>query len=252
MSLQQDSDKNNSRVKSTTPLKQANGIFRKPVFSIVAGLFILAILFGYWIGSTFILTDAERNSLKFPNILDITNTRTYAILEYEDLSVDDPLLISSWLVHLSNKEDPSLGFTPLAVKDIKNESFSDLYKIKTVDKNLIPTNDLINIVNKTGFKVAGFIMLDKVSSSAIINWFSGRDLEEPMEKSTHSMVEYGQILRSLCKSLRAPAERGNTDFPLTLFPPDHFSSTLQLTTTIKDITFLTSIDSPRCQMVPLP
>jgi hypothetical protein len=155
-------------------------------------------------------------------------------------------------VHLSNNEDPSLGFTPLAVKDQLNEINSDLYMIKTIDENLQPTNDLIRTVNKTGFKVSGFIMVDKISSTAIINWFSGKDLEEPLEMSNHSMVQYGQILRSLCKSLIAPAERGNTDFPLSIFAHKHFNSTLQLTTTITDITFLTSLDTPRCHMVPLP
>lgn len=232
-------------------VKQMNGKFQNPIILLIVGVFFCMALVGYWIGSTMVVNSVG-SDIVFANSIEVTNQKTYLILETDDLSLSKPLLNSIWFIHLFTGDKPRLGFTPVISLGASENDDSNLLKQFTLDDKRNPSRDFLQAVSKKGFPTQNYILVDKTSAAAFINWFAGKEFTEPVAIEMHTLAQYGQVLRGLCSSLSQPSQRGATDFPWSKITPGHFSTSLKFDTVINGLIFLTTLISPRCEMVPLP
>jgi len=121
----------------------------------------------------------------------------------------------------------------------------------SLDMNGNPSIVFLNSLRKLKVVSTGYVVVDQVSSAAFVNWFTGKGLDEPLGLKAHSMTEYGQVLRSMCNAFPVIAKKSISEFPWTKYGPDHIRLSLSFTQVIENTAFLTSSNSPRCEMVPL-
>jgi hypothetical protein len=222
----------------------------KPAFWIVSAIFICTVGIGYWLGTNVVLSD---NPSLLASVDNNTSTaRVITLLEVSDLTMETPELLSIWYIHLSPDDQPRLGFTPVSSISMPDEPNFELLNQFSLDKNGYPSIEFQNSLRKLKVGSTGYVVVDQVSSAAFINWFTGKDLNDPLAFEAHSMTEYGQVLRSMCNAFPVIAKKGISEFPWTKYGPDHIRLSLSFTQVIENTAFLTATNSPRCEMVPLP
>jgi hypothetical protein len=232
-------------------LNNLNEKSQKPLFWLVIIIFAVMGLIGYGIGSTMVVQTAGSNpGFDLPS--QASNSTTYVVLEVDDLSAAKPELLSIWFVHLKKGEKNYLGFTPVITADQTENADLALLKNYSLDGQNNPTHDLLNAIAKKGFPTTNYMVVDQKSSAALINWFTGKELSDPIFENSRTMTEYGKVLRSFCSTLSLPSDRGNQDFPWTKIIPEHFKTSINFTRAIENLEFLTSPNTPKCEMVPLP
>ena len=231
--------------------KQMNGKLQNPILLLIVGVFFCMALVGYWIGSTMVVNSVGSDFI-FANTIQESNQVTYLLLETDDLSLSKPQLNSIWFIHLFPEDKTRLGFTPVVSLGAPENDDSYLLKQFSLDDKRYPSRDFLQTVSKKGFPIQNYVLVDKTSAAAFINWFAGKELTESIAIEMHTMAQYGQVLRGLCSSLSLPSQRGATDFPWSKITPNHFSTSLQFDNVINNLVFLTTPISPRCEMVPLP
>jgi hypothetical protein len=231
--------------------EQFNNLVQKPVIWLILGIFLLAILIGFGIGTTMVVQINETNPLLDISPQDSTKS-TILLLEVNDLSINEPELISIWFIHLNSGEKPRLGFSPLLTLDMTDNKDFKLLKQFSLDSNHNPSREFLQTVKRKGFSTPNYILVDRQSSTVFINWFTGKDLSDPIAIDDHTMAQYGQVLRNLCNSFTLPSKNGSVDFPWSRIAIDHFTTNLKFNQVIKNLTFLTSPNTPLCEMVPLP
>jgi hypothetical protein len=231
--------------------KQLNEKVQKPVFWLVISIFGFMTLAGYWLGSTMVIQSTGK-TFEFTTSGQDSEINTYLLLETDDLSLNKPQLLSIWFVHLYQGDKPRLGFTPVVSNNLTEDENYPLLSKFSLDSKRHPTQTFLNSVNKIGFSTRNFILVDQTSSAAFINWFTGKELTDPIAIEQHTMAQFGQVLRGLCSSLHLPLERSSIDFPWSKITPDHFMTSLQFNQVIQNLAFLTSPVTPSCEMVPLP
>jgi hypothetical protein len=118
--------------------------------------------------------------------------------------------------------------------------------------NNLPSHEFLKVLARKGFPTTNYIIVDQISIAAFINWFSGEELLKPVEITSHSIVDYGKVLRSFCSTLSKPAERETFDFPWSKITSGHFITSSNFNTTMNDFSFLISPHTPKCEMVPMP
>jgi hypothetical protein len=151
-----------------------------------------------------------------------------------------------------NKERPVLGFTPVtAVSMIDDENLPKLADF-SLDSTGNPSQEFLKSLDKLKVPSSGYILIDRVSSTAFINWINGSEPGTPLELKNHSMAEYGQILRTMCGSLPIAANKGIPEFSWSKITPGNFRTSLLFSQVIENTAFLFANGSPRCEMVPLP
>jgi hypothetical protein len=228
-----------------------NNNLQKPVLWLVICIFLVTVGAGYWIGTTMVVQPAGRESV-FINSGENKSNTTYLLLETDDLSNDEPQLLSIWFIHINTEGKPKLGFTPVVSIDMAEDDNYSLLDKFSLNAELQPNRDFLSAVAKKGFSSQNYILVDQNSSAAFINWFAGKELQTPLALDKHSMAEYGPILRGFCSSISSASERSLVDFPWSKIVPGHFSTSLQFNKVLSNLAFLTSPSTPHCEMVPLP
>jgi hypothetical protein len=230
---------------------QINNLVQKPDIWLILGIFLLTILIGFWIGTKMVVQLSE-SGLPLEITLQDSSKSTILLLEVNDLSESEPELISIWFIHLNTGEKPRLGFSPVLSIDMKDHKDFKLLKQFSLDSKRTPSREFLLAVTRKGFFTQNYIIVDKQSSIAFINWFAGKDLSDPIAIDDHTMAQYGQVLRNLCNSFALPSKNGSVDFPWSRIADDHFSTNLKFNQVLKNLSFLTSTNTPLCEMVPLP
>jgi hypothetical protein len=221
----------------------------KPVFWIISAIFICTVGIGYWLGTNVVLSDNQPLLAVIDN--NASAERVITLLEVSDLTMDTPELLSIWFIHLSPDDQPRLGFTPVSSISMPDDPNFKLLSQFSLDKNGNPSVEFLNSLRKLKVDSTGYVVVDQVSAAAFINWFTGKGLDEALALEAHSMTEYGQVLRSMCNAFPGIAKKGISEFPWTKYGPDHIRLSLSFTQVIENTAFLTSSNSPRCEMVPL-
>jgi hypothetical protein len=214
-------------------------------------IFILTLGAGYWLGEHLVVKHSTISNLSASPI-DTSSDRVITLLEVNDLTQDKPELLSIWNIHLIPGDSPRLGFTPVATITLTEDVNYALLDQFSLDENRSLSTNFQRSLSKIKVKSNGYILLDQVAVSAFINWLSGKDTQEPIGLSDHSMNEYGQILRGLCQSLTGFSESAHSEFPWSKFSGTHFFTSLSFDDVISNLSFITSSSAPRCEMVPLP
>ena len=216
----------------------------------IAGVFIISLLIGYWLGSKLVVSVSSSNTAPI-QVVD-SQSRIITLIAVTDLSEPQPALLSVWFIHMINKERPVLGFTPVtAVSMIDDENLPKLADF-SLDSTGNPSQEFLKSLDKLKVPSSGYILIDRVSSTAFINWINGSEPGTPLELKNHSMAEYGQILRTMCGSLPIAANKGIPEFSWSKITPGNFRTSLLFSQVIENTAFLFANGSPRCEMVPLP
>lgn len=234
--------------KSTELLKKG---FLKPTIWVFVAIFLVTVIIGYWLGTTLVISQNVNKTI-FPKTMDKSKARVITLLEVTDLTDDQPQLLSIWFVFLTPGSQPRLGFTPIASPALVDNPNNHLLKEFSLDKDRNPSADFINSLRKFHIKSNGYVVLDQMGAAAFINWFSGKDINQPLALENHSMTEYGQILRGMCNTFPQISEKGISEFPWSRFLPDHINVSLPMSQVMDNINFLTTAIPPQCEMVPLP
>ncbi len=224
--------------------------FSRKTIWYIAGIFILCVFIGYWLGSKLVVTP-DFSDIKPAQVVD-SQSRVVTLIEVTDLSEPQPALLSVWFIHLMDDEKPVLGFTPVyAISMLEDENLPDLADF-SLDNSGNPSSEFLKSLDRLKIRSSGYVLIDQVSAAAFINWINGTELDKSLDLKNHSMAEYGQILRTMCSSLPVDAEKGIAEFPWSKFTPGYFRSSLLFSQVIENTGFLFANGSPRCEMVPLP
>lgn len=230
---------------------QMNKTVQKPVLWLVIGIFLITVGVGFWIGNTMVIKSANLE-YGYASLNVSEKPNTILLLETDDLSLEEPQLLSIWFIHVNSGEKPKLGFTPVVTIDmVDNEDFYLLQKFSITPEKQ-PNREFLKLVAKKGFPSQNYIIVDQKSAAAIINWFAGKELANPLALDQHSIEQYGPVLRGFCGSLASVSDKGLLDFPWSKITPDHFSTSLQFDRVLSNFAHLTSPKTPHCEMVPLP
>lgn len=213
-------------------------------------VFILTVFLGYWLGSKLVVTQ-NIPGLK-PAITVDSGSTVIALIEVSDLSEPQPALLSVWFIHLIRNDQPALGFTPVFAISMQDDPNFVTLSNFSLDANGNPSREFLKSLENLKVKTTGYVMVDQKSAAAFVNWINGSALDKPLEIQKHTMAEYGQILRTMCNSLPADAEKGMSEFPWTRFSPGTLRTSLSFTQVMENTAFLFSSSSPHCEMVSLP
>lgn len=213
------------------------------IFSVCVGI-------GYWLGSRLVISPSNTEYITTP--VQEEGSRVVTLLEVSDLSEPQPALLSVWFIHIKPGDKPVLGFTPVAAVSMQDDPNFKLLSDFSLDSSGNPATSFLRSMDKLKVRSSGYVMVDQTSSAAWVNYLTGAALDRPLEIETHSMAEYGQVLRTMCNSLPVDAEKGLTEFPWSKFVPTSFRTSLSMSQTIENTQFLFNSSSPRCEMVPLP
>jgi hypothetical protein len=222
---------------------------QRPILLPILFVFVLTMGIGYWLGSHLVV---NKSGIVTEFSRTTTESRVITLLEVSDFSIDEPELISIWVIHLAPGDIPRLGFTPVAAISMLDDPNSNLLTQFSLDENGAPSQIFLQSLRKINVHSDGYVVLDQVAISAFINWFSIKDDGEGFGLENHSMAEYGRILRGMCQAFPGLAVNEVKEIPWSKISDGHFKSSLQFDQVMSDIRFLTATVSPRCEMVPLP
>lgn len=212
------------------------------VFSITLGI-------GFWLGHSLVVRGADDVYEESRASNSVPTKQIITLLEVDDLTAAQPTLISIWNIHLTPGNSPKLGFTPVAAEALPDEpNFSILEKF-SMDDNHNPSAGFLQALRKINPTADGYIILDNTSTSEIMRWFLGTESAETLNIENHTMTEYGQVLRSFCRSLANEAEK--TEFPWSIVNTGHFKTSLSFNQVFINLGFLTNSPKPQCVMVPI-
>jgi hypothetical protein len=225
-------------------------IFSRKGLLQIALIFVFTIFLGYWLGSKFVVTDKIAGFKPVPSVDPSSSVIT--LIEVSDLSEPQPALMSVWFLHLIHNDQPVLGFTPVYAISMQDDpNFLTLSNF-SLDEKGNPSYEYLKELEKLKVKTSGYVMVDQKSAASLVNWINGIALDKPLEIQHHTMAEYGQILRGMCATLPADAEKGIGEFPWMKFTPGSFRTSLSFTQVMENTSFLFSSSSPRCEMISLP
>ena len=211
-------------------------------------IFIIASGAGYWLGNQLVV----KHSPISISTIDTSSSRIITLLEVNDLSIDQPELLSIWIIHLTPGDSPRLGFTPVATISLPDEPNYALLDQFDLNENRSLSTNFLHSLSKIKVKSNGYIIVDQTAVTAFVNWLSGKDTQEPIGFTDHSMTQYGQVLRGLCQSLTGFSESAHNEFPWSKFSGTHFLTSMGFDDVMLNLGFITSSPAPHCEMVPLP
>jgi hypothetical protein len=228
-----------------------NNKLQKPFFWLTIFVFMFTVGIGYLLGNGLVVNNG--NVSEKPSVyVGAEKDRVITLLEVSDFTEDEPELLSFWFIHLRPGDKPRLGFTPVSSITMQDDKNFKLLKQFSLDKNKRPSQKFLQEVGKLKVASSGYVLVDQVAVAAYINWFAGKDSGASINLENHSMSEYGQILREMCKTFPKIAESGIPEFPWSKFISSHLITSLSFDQVIINMNFLTSSISPQCEMVPLP
>jgi len=207
-----------------------------------------------------ILPNGKSNPLFVQNSSGSTGIlqQNYLLIHVNDLTLDNPDLVSVWAVFVYQSKPPQLMFVPLYPSynaDVHNQitqSFS-------LGKDRVINTKFINQISKSfDIKISGYVLSDNVGVGFADQWLTGQQAtvtstpaatdEEKQAIRANGETSYKQFCQLVS------ADIGNSFFSAvdwTLLLPDHFSTNIPFETIALATDQLVRATTPiQCEVLP--
>lgn len=100
-----------------------------------------------------------------------TKQSSWILVRLDNLTVEQPRLISVWAMFLTYSPGPQVFFKPLFSIDAKTNKYPELEKVFSVSTDRTVSYDFIQELNKLIPHQSGLLILDNTGYETFTNWF---------------------------------------------------------------------------------
>ena len=177
----------------------------------------------------------------------------WVIVRVDELTRENPQLVSVWGVFLSFAPGPQLYFKPIYESDI-SPARSNLAKFFAVNPDRSLSEKFLSEIDHLNINRAGLVILDNEGYSKFVSWFNSpvEPTRKPAGSATQPAGSSAEVrsYRQICTSLQTPDPARTRGLAWKSIFPDHLLShpSLESLTITWERVFNSSV-TPQCEVL---
>ena len=183
---------------------------------------------------------------------------SWFLVRVDDMTIEQPRLISVWVMFLTYSPGPQVFFKPLFASDAATNKYPDLGEVFSVSADRTISSAFMKELNQLISHQSGMVILDDIGYKSFTSWFTQPVLSNdtrPFVPKTGivntqpfggELENYGQI----CRTLENTSRPNLANLPLWKLFPNHLAAfpTLQSLTNLWGRLILSNMDT-HCEVI---
>jgi hypothetical protein len=183
----------------------------------------------------------------------------WIMVRVDDMTVEQPRLVSVWAMFLTFSPGPQVFFKPLYSNEASLNKYAKLEKAFSVAADRTISRDFIEELNRLVTYQSGMVLLDDIGFKSFTSWFTRpitTSEARPFVPQTGSFQPIGEEAKDysqICRSLEKPIRPDLDSLPWRNMFPNHILAypTLQGLINVWERLIISDLDA-HCEVIPIP